>query len=232
MHSFVGILLATLLDSVDSALFAKNRGVRHHSKILSLTSRASRNLGYVRAYAAFPGFRGASVSLLVIPRQHAPEDGYQSDRNQEAAILPPHYFKPAKIVLASAAWGSHRIAPGEFRDSRGQVSRLERNLRRRSANSYRERSVLAGFQRRWICFEFEPDKRHGKRRRLALSAGNFQRSAAGLQLRWRKHDQRSWRRREQDRRLPCDRHLISVGIAAEALPKNLKAVRQRGDLRR
>jgi len=53
-----------------------------------------------------------------------------------------------------------------------------------------------------------------------------------MQVRGRKHDQRSWRSCEHDRRLSRDRHFIGVGIAAETLPEELEAVYQRSELRR
>src|SRR6202045_5245055 len=95
-----------------------------------------------------------------------------------------------------------------------------------------KRSMLPGFQWRGVRFEFEPRERDGKLRRLAFPTGGCHRRTAGMEARGRKHDQRNWRRREHERRLPRDRHFIGVGIAAETFSEELEAVSQRSESRR
>src|ERR1700682_2236096 len=168
----------------------------------------------------------------LISRQRTIQRRHQPDRNQEATILLPHDLKPGKILPASAAHGSHRIAPRKFRDLRREVPRLKRNLRRCPAHSHRNGAMLARFQWRRVGSEFEPDKCDGKRWRLALRAGDFHNRAARMQVRGRKYDERCWRRRQHDRRLPRDRHLIGVSVSAEAAPKKFSPTRQGSHERR
>src|SRR5258705_7955728 len=108
--------------------------------------------------------RGSASSLrhfrVAFSRCRVPEGRYQTDGNQEAAVVPPHYFKPGEILRAAAGCGSYRIASEELRDFRSQIPRLKRNLRRRAAYAYRKLPMLARFQWRGVGFQIEPDKRH------------------------------------------------------------------------
>src|SRR6266550_2979255 len=121
------------------------------------------------------------------PSLRTPQRGNQPDRNPEVTVLPSHHLKPGEILRASAAGSPQRIAPGKFRDFREEVSRLERNLRRRPAHTHRKRSTLAHFQWQGAGLEFELDKRDGKRGRLAFRAGDFHGRRARSQVLGRKH---------------------------------------------
>src|SRR5260370_12831790 len=133
------------------------------------------------------GLNGALRSPHLISWQRTSEGRYEPDRNQEVSALPSDDVKFAKILRSTAARSPHRIASGKFRYCRREIPRLERNLRGRPPYTHRKLSMLARFQWRRVGFKLEPDKRNGKRRRLAFRAGDFHRRAAGLQIRRRKH---------------------------------------------
>ncbi len=155
------------------------------------------------------------------------EGGNKPDRNHEAAVLPPYYLKLSEILFISVARRSHRIAAGEFRDIRRKVSRFERNLRGGPAHPHREHSMLARFQGRCVRFEIETNKSNCKWLRLPFRTSDFHPCGARLQILGRKHHQRGWRGGQHDRGLPRDCYLVGVGIAAETLPKEFKAIGQR-----
>src|SRR5215472_1873918 len=160
------------------------------------------------------------------------DGGDETDGDKEIAGFLADHFELRDILVAAAALMLDRISAGKYRDVRCEITGLQRDFFRGSLNAYGQRAMLAALQRRRVRFKRKLDKRYGRLRDFAARARYGNRRSTGIESDRRKDEQGSGRGSEHQRRLATNCYLIGVGVTAEALAEDLKAIRQRREARR
>jgi hypothetical protein len=135
------------------------------------------------------------------------------------------------VFRAAGTGGFQGIAAEEFGDVWGEIPGFEGDFVAGAADVDGEAAENAGGEWGGIGFQGERDEDDFKGRTVAFCAREIHGGAAGLQVRWRKYDERCRRSGENEGGVSRDGDLVGVGVAAKATTGDFEAVGQGGDLR-
>ena len=146
-------------------------------------------------------------------------------------MLPSGERKDGQILCSAGRSGPRGISAVERGDLGREVSRLQGDALGGSGDANGKCALFSGLKRGGIRFQREFEEHHTSPASVRFVARNAHFGGAGIETRWRQDRQRFRRRGKYERRVAVDLNSVLVGVTAEAMALQFKAIAQRGEVR-